>query len=50
VRDARVIAAQPEGVFEKAALAAFEQWRYSPPPSTSSEKGEVRVVLKFRTR
>ena len=50
VREARVIVAEPPGVFEKAALAAFEQWRYSPPPSSSAEKREVRVVLRFRTR
>jgi protein TonB len=50
VREARVLAAEPQGVFEKAALEAFEQWRYSPPPSTSPEKQEVRVVLRFRTR
>ena len=50
VREARVLVAEPPGTFEKAALAAFEQWRYSPPPSISAEKREVRVVLRFRTK
>jgi protein TonB len=30
VRDARVVAAEPEGEFEEAALTAIERWRYSP--------------------
>jgi protein TonB len=44
-----VLAAEPEGVFDKAALAAFDGWRYAVPASASPVRHEVRAVIPFRT-
>src|SRR5258706_139975 len=48
VTDPVVLAAEPEGVFDKAALAAFDGWRYSVPESYPSVRHEVRAVIPFR--
>jgi len=42
-----VLASEPEGVFDAAALAAFDDWRYSAPRSDSGAKREVRAILRF---
>jgi TonB family protein len=47
VTDPVVLAAEPAGVFDAAALAAFDAWRYAPPRS-GSEAREVREVLRFQ--
>jgi TonB family protein len=35
VRDIHVVAAQPAGVFEQAAIAALRQWRFNPPATAT---------------
>jgi TonB family protein len=49
VRDPVVLAADPEEVFDRAALRAFAQWRYCA-PDPSDERPEVRTVLVFKRR
>jgi TonB family protein len=44
-RDARIVDADPRGVFDSSALAAIASWRYEPPPG-----GETRVGLRLRFR
>jgi len=41
-----VIAAQPEGVFEQAAIDAVERWRYTPP----TENGEAQPFVGISKR
>lgn len=45
VADAQVVASTPEGVFDRAALAAVEQWRFE--PGASRTEGHSRS-LDFR--
>lgn len=50
VRDARIVASQPDGIFDASALRAIERWRYKPrvlggrPVDTPG----VMVLLEFR--
>jgi TonB family protein len=46
VTDPVVLAAEPEGLFEAAALQAFDGWRYAA-PADSSIRHEVRAVISF---
>jgi protein TonB len=50
VRDARVIAADPAGLFEEAALQAVSQWRYSPKVvhGRAVEQRGIRTSIAFR--
>lgn len=45
VTDAEVVAASPQGVFDRAALQAVESWRYE--PSDAASEGQTRD-LDFR--
>lgn len=45
VADASVTAAQPPGVFDQAAIAAVQRWRY--PPAADREPVTVRARLEF---
>jgi TonB family protein len=45
VTEPNVLAAQPPGVFDAAALAAFDAWRYAAPPTGA--RREVRELLRF---
>ena len=49
VTDPVVLAAEPEGVFDKAALAAFDGWRYAVPASDRAVRHEVRALIPFRS-
>jgi TonB family protein len=46
VTDPVVLAAEPEGMFDAAALQAFDGWRYAAPPDREKRR-EVRAVLTF---
>jgi len=49
VREPKVVAAEPAGVFEKAALAAIRRWRFA--PEAGQGEGAVRrarQVIRFR--
>jgi protein TonB len=46
VEDARVLDANPEGVFEKAALKAVRRWRFEP-PSRGEGQAPVQVTQKI---
>lgn len=46
VTDPVVLAAEPEGLFDAAALSAFDSWRYAA-PSDPATRHEVRAVLSF---
>ena len=50
VTDPKVLASEPSGVFDQAALAAFDAWRYATPPGATSAPREVREVLRFQRR
>ena len=50
VTEPKVLAADPPGVFDAAALAAFDAWRYSTPPSDTAAPREVRELLRFERR
>ena len=47
VTEPKVLAAEPPEVFDAAALAAFDAWRYAMPPSDTAAPREVREVLRF---
>jgi TonB family protein len=47
VTDPIVLAAEPQGVFDKAALEAFDGWRYAQPKSEPGTRREVRALLRF---
>jgi TonB family protein len=49
VVNARVLAAEPEGVFEKSALRAIERWRYRPAviDGRAAPRRGLRVKLSF---
>ena len=48
VSDAAVVAAQPAGIFDKAALDAVSRWRYQPVVREGQPVSEsVRVRLRF---
>ena len=49
VRDARVVAAEPEGEFEEAALTAIERWRYNPRVvnGVAVDRVGVETVIQF---
>jgi protein TonB len=42
-RDLRVLAAEPAGRFDAAALAAVRRWRFAPPPAGSEPRSRVRL-------
>ena len=46
VTEPKVLAADPPGVFDAAALAAFDAWRYATPPAVAAPR-EVRELLRF---
>ncbi len=48
VSDPIVLAADPPGVFDQAALAAFDGWRYAAPADAKS-RHEVRALISFRS-
>jgi len=50
VKDATVVEAQPQGVFEQAAIDAVSRWKYDPPVEggQSVERRGVRIVLSFK--
>jgi outer membrane biosynthesis protein TonB len=50
VTDPKVLASEPAGVFDAAALAAFDAWRYATPPDASAAPREVRELLRFERR
>jgi protein TonB len=48
-RDVRVINADPPGIFEKAALAAVNRWRFDPAGSNAvSEPVDSEIRLRFQ--
>ena len=49
VTDPKVLASDPAGVFDAAALKAFDEWRYATPSSDPSVRREVRALIPFRT-
>lgn len=49
VESAKVVAAEPEGFFEEAALAAAKQWRFSP-AMQRDKPVRVRYQIPFRFR
>jgi protein TonB len=50
VKDARVVAAEPRGVFEDAALKSIARWRYSPKVESGApvERVGLQTVIRFR--
>jgi TonB family protein len=46
VTDPAVLASEPEGLFDAAALKAFDGWRYAAPADPKT-RHEVRAVLSF---
>ena len=49
VTDPKVLASEPPGVFDAAALAAFDAWRYATPDAIATPR-EVRELLRFERR
>lgn len=49
VKDARVVDAEPEGVFDEAALGAIARWRYNPKveDGVAVERVGVQTVIRF---
>ena len=47
VTEPKVLASDPPGVFDAAALKAFDDWRYATPHSDPSTRHEVRAVIPF---
>jgi protein TonB len=49
VRDAVVVASEPRGVFDEAALAAIARWRYNPriQGGVATERVGLQTVLRF---
>ena len=45
-----VLAADPAGVFDSAALSAFDAWRYAAPQGATAPRREVREILRFERR
>jgi TonB family protein len=50
VTEPRVLASEPAGVFDAAALAAFDAWRYATAPDAAAAPREVRELLRFERR
>lgn len=50
VQQAEVVAAEPAGIFEAAALAAVRSWRYAAPVRDGQPQAvaQVRSVVRFR--
>lgn len=46
VRDARIVSADPAGVFDAAALAALRGWRFAP-PAAATANARYRQALEF---
>ena len=46
VRDARIVSANPAGVFDAAALAALHGWRFAPPP-TQTANARYQQAFEF---
>ncbi len=43
----RVIEAEPEGVFERAAIRALEKWKYKVPMSDGTPQGQVDMMTRL---
>jgi protein TonB len=50
VKDARVVAAEPRGIFEEAALNAITRWRYNPKieGAVAVERVGLQTVIRFQ--
>ena len=50
VQDARVVASEPNGIFDAAALEAVRQWRYAPKivEGEPVEQRDQRISIPFR--
>jgi len=50
VKDAAVVEAQPQGIFDQAAIKAVSRWKYNPPveEGTPVERKGVRIMLSFK--
>lgn len=46
--DVSVVEATPRRVFDRAALAAVQKWRYESPPDEGGEPTEIQVEIAFR--
>jgi TonB family protein len=44
----RVIAAQPEGVFNRAAIAALKKWKYKVPVIDGFARGQLDMMTRIR--
>ena len=49
VKDARVVAAEPRGIFDEAALTAIARWRYNPKieGGVAVERVGLQTVIRF---
>jgi Gram-negative bacterial tonB protein. len=50
VTEPKVLASDPAGVFDQAAVTAFDAWRYKLPAGASAGPYEVRELLRFERR
>jgi protein TonB len=48
VRDIVVVGAEPSGVFEDAASAALERWRFRPPVAPDGQPVPLRTSVQLR--
>ena len=50
VKDAKVIAAEPSAIFNKAALKAIRQWKYNPKilNGKAVEQRGIKIAIPFR--
>ncbi len=50
VREAKVVAAEPKGVFDQAALRAIARWRYNPmiEDGAATERVGLQTVIRFQ--
>ncbi|MEM6486411.1 MAG: energy transducer TonB, partial [Pseudomonadota bacterium] len=44
----RVVDAEPEGVFERAAIRALERWKYKVPITKGVPQGQVDMMTRLR--
>lgn len=52
VRDAKVVAAEPRGIFDEAALKAIARWRYNPriEGGVAVERVGVQTIIRFEIK